>query len=33
LRPALVGIAKGEAAPAGGNNATPTTNGSGEPAA
>jgi molecular chaperone GrpE len=33
LRPALVGIAKAEAAPSGGNGAAPTTNGSGEPAA
>jgi molecular chaperone GrpE len=33
LRPALVGIAKAEAAPSGGNGTAPTTNGSGEPAA
>lgn len=33
LRPALVGIAKADAASAGGNGAAPTTNGSGEPAA
>ncbi len=33
LRPALVGIAKAEAAASGGNGAAPTTNGSGEPAA
>jgi molecular chaperone GrpE len=33
LRPALVGVAKAEPAPAGGNGAAPTANGSGEPAA
>jgi molecular chaperone GrpE len=33
LRPALVGIAKAEPAPGGGNGAAPRTNGSGEPAA
>ena len=33
LRPALVGIAKAEAAPPGGNGAAPATNGSGAPAA
>jgi molecular chaperone GrpE len=33
LRPALVGIARGEAAASGGNGAPPTINGSGEPAA
>ena len=32
LRPALVGIAKAEAAPSGGNGPAPTINGSGEPA-